>query len=96
MFLTVILFLAVFQKKHGFLVLKHRFLFVSYATLDLTLDPWNQDFNGASARRFRPSSSTRESLAMAVAERKAAMVKHKEGAKQRWSSVPGIFWKKAW
>lgn len=27
-------------------------------------------FNGASARRFRPSSSTRESLAMAVAERK--------------------------
>eukprot|EP00435_Cladocopium_sp_Y103_P040787 s1432_g11.t1 len=30
-------------------------------------------FNGASARRFRPSSSTRESLAMAVAERKRAM-----------------------
>ena len=34
--------------------------------------------DGASARRFRPSSSTRESLAMAVAERKAAMAKHKD------------------
>ena len=54
--------------------------------------PKNQDFNGASARRFRPSSSTRESLAMAVAERKAAMVKHKDGAKLL--SGPGIFWKK--
>lgn len=41
--------------------------------------------HGASARRFRPSSSTRESLAMAVAERKAAMAKHKEQVAARWA-----------